>query len=518
MQSEQNDIIKEALKNKLQVLKAKSENGEAIGPDDRIHVAVLADSPTVVTGFGNVCREILTALHNTGLYDFEIVGINYDGSPHDLPFRIHPAINALMGDAAYRDPYGRQKFLDIIGEGRFDLIWVLQDTFIICDELGQKIKETNEALPEHLQFSSIVYFPIDSTPKKKWIDGSAMVADFPVVYTKYGYDEVKKIYMVGEDSKLEQEEKDKNLADLAALENKLSVVYHGINRDDFHELPAEDVERLRAQYWDTKKDKFVFINVNRNQPRKDLFRTMQAFKKLLDSRRAKGKDDVYLYLHCNVFDNNMNLLDMAKQLELVEGEEFAFPDPRMFGPSQGFPVSTVNELYNAADAVVTTTLGEGWGLSITEAMAVKRPILAPDQTSITEMLGKIEGSNSAERGILIKTKGDFVQQNDNARVRPLTDSDDLAEKMEFVIDNRTMIQPIVDAAYEWVSKLDWTGDEVMGKWREIFGAAYLAAIATRATQVDKMIGKQIKATGIGRNDDCPACPGIKFKMCRHGSE
>ena len=218
------DDAKEKLKaqfeDKVAKIKAKQAAGEEVAREDKIRVAVLADSPNVVTGFGNVCREILTNLYATGMYEFDVVGINYDGSPHDLPFKIYPAINALVADAAYREPYGRQRFLDMIGEGRFDLVWVLQDSFIVCEELAQRIKETNDVLPPGDQFAFMLYFPIDATPKKRWIDGSAMHADIPIVYTRYGYNEVMKLYAVGEDSKLEQKEQDENIADGERLRQK----------------------------------------------------------------------------------------------------------------------------------------------------------------------------------------------------------------------------------------------------------------------------------------------------------
>ena len=502
--------------NKFESLKARIANGETIPNNERIQVAVLADSPNVVTGFGNVCREVLTGLYNTGYFAFEIVGINYDGSPHDLPFKIYPAINPLIADPAYREPYGRQRFLDLVGEGRFDIVWVLQDSFIVCEQLAQRIKETNDVLPEGDQFAFIFYFPIDATPKKNWMDNSAMLADFPVTYTQYAFDEILKLYSVDEHTKLTEEEQEKNKKDLEYIKQRLSVVYHGVNLKDFHPIEDENrIAELRQKLWtDKHKDKFVFINVNRNQPRKDLFHTLQAFKILLDRRRAKGKDDVYLYMHCSVFDNNMNMVDMSKQIELVQGDEWAHPDPRMFAVASGFPVNVLNDMYNAADAVITTTLGEGWGLSVTEAMAVKKPVIAPDHTSLTEILGKTAGG-TGERGILVKTKGDFVQPNDNARVRPITDVEDLADKMEMLVENRKAYQPMVESAYQWVKQLVWEGDEVLGKWKLIFENAYKMALIKRAMSIDTMVAKQLKIDGMGRNDICPAC-NEKIKHCRHG--
>jgi glycosyltransferase involved in cell wall biosynthesis len=505
------------LLNKLQA----SESCELCKPDNfcidhRIRVAALCDSPTVITGFGNVAREVLTMLHNTGRYTIDIVGINYDGSFHTLPFRIKPAVNALIPDGAYREVYGRQVFLDMVSDGRYDLVWVLQDTFIV-EALGNKLVELNAMLPPDQKFRFIHYFPIDATPKKSWIDGAVLTAHHPVAYTKYGYDEVMKLYHVGADTQLTPEEQERNRADYARLAEKLNIIYHGVNLKDFY--PIEDahvIAEWRGKSWGPHKDKFVFMSVNWNQPRKDLFRTLQAFKMLLDRRRAKGKDDVYLYLHCNIYDTDLNLLDMTKQLRLTEGNEWAFPDPKVFQASRGYPVEILNALYAASDAIVTTTLGEGWGLSITEAMATKRLIIAPDNTSIPEILGKTD-KGGAERGLLYKSGLEwFVQHQDNSRARPLADVASLVDAMEWAVDHREEKRAIEERAYEWVKTLAWDGALIGQKWQALFEAAYEGVVIDRALAIDQELARELKASKLNRNDQCPVCAPKKFKHCRHG--
>lgn len=508
--------IKAKLKNKIDVMKAALERGEPITPEMKIDVLVLGDSPTVSTGFGNVCKEVLELLYETQFYNFEIVGINYDGSPHSLPYRIHPAINALLALPAYRDVYGRQKFLDLASEGRFDLLWIIQDTFIIENmDFGKKIAECNRQLPAEDKFAFIFYFPIDATPRKSWIDNSVLFCEHPVAYTRYAYDEILKLYDIDENSLLPALEQERNKKLKAELSGSMNVIYHGVNTKNFYPLEIERQKELRGILWgEAHKDKFVFINLNRNQPRKDMFRTLLAFKKLLDKRRAMGKNDVYLYTHCSVVDGGLNMIDMADQIGLVQGDEFAFPDARQFNVSKGFPIHIVNEMYNAADCLVTTTLGEGWGLSLTEAMAVKIPVIAPDNTSIPEILGKTDGG-TGERGLIVKTNNCFVQNDDNSRIRPLTDVDDLVEKMNFVVENRAVLQPMVERAYSWVKELEWSGDIVGGKWKALFEQAYIGNISVRALALDKKFAEVLREAKIGRNDECPICKPIKYKNCRH---
>ena len=86
------------------------------------------DSPTCATGFGQVSRNILPALHNSGRYDVDILGINYWGDPHEYPFKIWP-----MAVNGQRDPYGRQRLQQHLLDPNleFDILFFLQDTFIL---------------------------------------------------------------------------------------------------------------------------------------------------------------------------------------------------------------------------------------------------------------------------------------------------------------------------------------------------------------------------------------------------
>lgn len=482
---------------------------------EKIRVLALADSPTCATGFAQVARNILKVLHDSGKFEIDIVGINFDGSYYDrdkFPYRIYPAMNSLVPNPAYHDLFGRQTFLDKLGDGIYDLVWVLQDTFII-EPLGPKIMETIDALPGANKFRWIYYFPIDAIPKKSWIDNSVLLADYPVAYTKYGYDECLKIYSVDDDSLLEEKEKKENEVKFALLKGKLNVIYHGINSKQFYPLDLTDEERmkLRVKYFGEKNArKFIFMNMNRNQPRKDLFNSMRACKALLDRRRDAGKDDVYFYFHCLHKDiSGLNLLEMSKQINFVQGDEFAFPNPVQFTASQGYPIEIINEIYNAVDCVFSSSLGEGFGLSVVEGMSTKKPVIMPGNTALNEIVG------NNERGLLVKSgesiRDFIVLANDNDRVRPITDTEDLVKQMEWVIDNPDKVKAMVERAYKWVSELHWDKELIGKKWITLFENAYKQVINDRKIAV---IEENTDFSKLKRNDMCPVCR-VKFKNCVH---
>lgn len=451
---------------------------EEATPVKKIKLLAWGDSPTCATGFAQVMRNVLRTLYDTGLYDITVVGINHTGDPYDyakMPYKIYPAVMALNQNPAYQDLFGRQRLMDLLGTGEFDLLFTLQDTFIV-QEVAKVILETRNKLPKDRAFTWIYYFPIDAVPKESWVKEAVSLSDFPVTYTKYAYEECIK--------------KDETLRE------KLNVIYHGVDVKTFHPLDEEKVKEVRKQFFSVHSDKFIFANVNRNQPRKDVYRTMEAFAKL-----RKKRDDVFLYLHMQPMDSGFNLFDIDKQLNLKVGEDWGIPNPQVFTANQGFPLHVLNELYNSVDCIMSTTLGEGWGLSTVEAMACKKPILFPDNTSLPEIIG------ANERGLLVDSgKVNVVLTSDNNRIRPLTDVDDLVKKMEWMVDNKEKRAVMAQNGYNWVQTLTWDGVLIGDKWKKIFEEAFKQNVTLRMSS--KLFG------GLGRNDECPVCKK-KFKTCMH---
>jgi len=409
-------------------------------------VLVLADSPTCNSGFGQVSKNILRTLYDTGKYDFDIVGINYNGNPYDekkFPYNIYPAKAIMKSGPAYDDVFGRQVFLDLLMTGKYDLVWVLQDTFNI-EPVAKKINEAKAMIDK--KFEWIYYYPIDAQPKKEWIENAVMRADYPVAYSNYAKKQTLNVLP-------------RSLR--RRLEGVLRVIYHGTNVKDFYpfQWTKEERQKEKREVFGSNADKFIFMNLNRNQMRKDLFRGMLAAKKLSEER-----EDVYFYFHCDIKDRSgIDLEEIAKQIDFPMGEKWSHPQVEVMKVNR-FTTGMINQLYNLVDGVFSTTLGEGWGLLATEAMATKKPVILPNNTTAPEILGE-------NRGTISKTKQEFVQKGDNNRIRPLTDVDDLVKKMHQVIDNKKETQEKVENAYKWVQEYKWEGEKVGGEWKKLFEEA-----------------------------------------------
>ena len=410
----------------------------------KIKVLAYCDSPTCATGFGTVSRNILGGLHATGKYEIDILGINYWGDPHNFPFRIWPT-----GINTDRDPYGRKKVFSMILQMDFDILFFLQDTFILdfLPELHNKLHEQGK------KFKSICYFPVDGTPKESWLR-NVSVCDYIVAYSEFGKAEAIK----------------------ASVSKIPIVIPHGVNTTEYFPIDRNEAAAFRTHFFGTQANKFVFTNLNRNQQRKDIPRTLAAFTEF-----HKEVPDSLLYLHMAKQDQGWDLPEIVKAYGLSITNDVIFPEN--FGPNQGYPRNVVNMIYNASDCVISTTLGEGWGLSWIEAMATKTPVIMPRNTAMIENI--IE-----DRGWLVNSGSNpslfTVVPNDNEIIRPLVDVDDMVRAMKEVYSNPEEVNRRTKNAYNWITMgMEWVNN-IVPKWLVVFDTAYENLVSGTSQKVENI--------------------------------
>lgn len=435
------------------------------------------DAPSTSTGFAQVSKNVLKHLYATGEYAFDIIGINHDGSPYDtekFPYRIFPAVAPLSSNEKMRsDVYGFQKFLIFAGSGNYDLIYIINDTFII-NVIMPQLLEVQKKMPKEKRFEIIVYYPVDSPLKPEWVKNVIAPVSFPVAYTKYAFEETIK--------------HDESLA------KKLSIIYHGVEKKTFFPYPKEEVTKIKREVLGKNHcDKFMVLNVGRNQPRKDMHKTFAGFKIFHDKY-----PNTILFILAQAEDVGGNLVEIAKHYGLEWDKDWICPTPGSYGANQGYPIEVVNKIYSAADVVVSTNLGEGFGLSTVESMAVKRPILITDNTATHEIIGE-----NQERGWFIKcgdTPSNWVclGAGDNNQVRPSANVEHMAEMLEYIYTHPEEAQAKTDRAFAEV----WTWDEVCKKWVDLFAKAGKKVDIMRANHPE-----------MGRNDPCLCGSGKKWKEC-----
>jgi len=291
----------------------------------------------VPSGFAQATHNILETLRYQ--LDVTVLGINYRGDPHPYPYPIYAA--APGGDA--------------FGVGR--LIWM-------CDLVK----------PDVIVFQND---PWNITP---------------YVSLLQHFDEYKDVPLIGAIAIDGKHCKGKVFNDLALTifwtefareEARLTghtapsaVIPLGVDRNIYY--PVDKLEararRLKAGY----EQAFIVGNVNRNQPRKRLDLTIRYFAEWV---RQFKVEDAYLYLHvAPTGDTGVQVADLAHYYG-VRNKLLLMEPATFYGISEG----EMRDTYNCFDVQVTTTQGEGFGLTTFEGMACGVPQVVPEWSALGEL-------------------------------------------------------------------------------------------------------------------------------------
>lgn len=214
------------------------------------------------------------------------------------------------------------------------------------------------------------------------------------------------------------------------------------------ELP---IYRLQEQF----NNKFVYLFVGQNHLlRKKINRLLMSSSMLLESKQMK--DRIHLHLHCQPQSpTGLDLLELCNRLKIQDNVSFSYGTWR----SSGWSEQALSILYNLADVHVSTTSSEGFGLTHLESMACGIPNIAPDNTSITELIGKDDN----KRGLLAKiSDSDMIIDMTS---RQLVDISDLSLKMKEIYINKELREKCSKNCLEFVKPHTWS--QIALKWDKI---------------------------------------------------
>jgi glycosyltransferase involved in cell wall biosynthesis len=329
----------------------------------------------VNTGYATVSRNLVQYwMQHIPSLSIDIVGINFFEAPYEEyegRVKVQSALLASKDDPTKfpqfidpegkwkNDEYGMVKAPQMLKNNSYDIFFALNDIGVLS-KIGLVLKRIlrDRAQEKRSLFKSVAYFPVDTFFYGRLFDNMEAF-DRLVTYNQFGKDEVSRL----------------------RPELKCEIIPHGTNITDFFPLEPEQRKKFRQEYFKKNSGKFIVGNINRNQPRKDIPATILGF---LEFKTDVPEAEAILYLHTNPEDpNGHDLLMLLEQTSLVVEKNVIFPPQEYW--EKGAPQEMMNNIYNALDVYVTTHRGEGWGLSITEAMCCKVPVIAPLHTSVPEI-------------------------------------------------------------------------------------------------------------------------------------
>lgn len=417
----------------------------------------LCDSPTCNTGFGRVSSNLLSRWHESGFFDeIHVWGIGCQGLPHDLPYKLWPA--ARVGDSSiWWEPQHLQRFLNLANnkDQGFTHVWMMHDTFTLRP-LAEPLMEMRKTETSPRTF---YYYPLDAVPRRDWLRIVESV-DVPVAYTEWGRrisgevfsDFLRQTGVKGTPLK----------GAVSGFEDRIRVLYHGVDNDTYHSIGEEAREQARQARFggSVDPDDLLLVVVNSHQKRKGLPQALETFKELISIDRPERRDRWKIYFHMPQ-RNSVEGTDLA-----LMAESMGLPANRIFYGDNYFvegypamPESTLNEIYNCADLVLNTTLGEGWGLTLTEAMSAGACVAAPIHTAMTDYF-------HGQVGIPLPIGGNLVLPNDNSLPRPFVDPKGAAEVIAGTETAEWRVLGANAAAHMMEDHFQW--DNIASGWLDLF--------------------------------------------------
>lgn len=294
----------------------------------------------VPSGFARATHNILETLRET--WDVTVLGMNYRGDPHGYPYPIYAC--APGGDA--------------LGVGR--LIWMMDlcgpDVVVFQNDpwhIRYYTAQLDKFKREYGHVTRIGAIAVDGGN----CQGAAMGGlDLAIFWTEFGRREAAR----------------------GGYSGPSDVVPLGVDASFY--APGDKREaRRRRQFPPAMIDKvFVVGNVNRNQPRKRLDLTIQYFAEWV---KAFDVRDAYLYLHvAPTGDQGFDCQSLANYYGV--GDRLLLVTPEVF---YGNSEEAMLDTYRSFDVQISTTAGEGFGLTTFEGMACGIPQIVPDWSALGEL-------------------------------------------------------------------------------------------------------------------------------------
>lgn len=373
------------------------------------------------TGFSRVAHSLINNLKPN--FNITGVGINYRGDPHDLGIPVYPA---STGGSLY----GENRVVDILNAEEFDILFILNDAWVI-DRLLKAIKKgVTKELP-----AIVVYFPVDAEEHdSEWYQDFDIV-NRAVTYTKFGEQVVK----------------------TCVPNMKLDIIPHGADKATFYKKYNTKLEAKAYLFGEAlnsiehPEDSFIVLNANRNQPRKKLGTTLKGFQLFSKDKPSNVK----IYMHCGIVDNSINVAKLAVRYKI---------DNRLIVSSskrgvQVVPDSRLNDIYNACDVGINTSMGEGWGLTNMEHAMTHAAQLVPNHSACAEIFG--------DCGLLIPTHHETLFDLSMTLGKEVS-PESVADGLQNLYDNKSYREELAQLAYAKFSRDEYDWAVISDTWKNLF--------------------------------------------------
>lgn len=307
------------------------------------------------TGFARVTHAIGDRLVEKYGHDVYCLATNYQGDYWPSKIKLYRPNKLLT-----QDVYGKSRVIEMLSMEP-DVVVMVNDPALVVNLIFDNQYDTEKYLAKYRPILS--YMPIDGHNQPPPWDVLRHITK-RVAMTKFG-----QAYMP-----------------------EAPLVYHGVDTDDFWPVSRErpitsstgitvTSKRECKEALSYPKDSFLVLRVDRNSGRKDFGASWKALVPVM-----KRHDDIHVHFHCQGVGDAFGV-DMRAIFSRSPETKDRFYLPDQLTTFLGWSQEDLNLLYNAADLFITTSRGEGFGLTIAEALACGVPVVAQNVSAIPEVVG-----------------------------------------------------------------------------------------------------------------------------------
>ena len=335
---------------------------------DKLRFMLVSTHVHQYTGYAKVSQGILTELAKEPSLDITHFGIQ---KFHELSstFRSYPSnvevFDVVANEKPLQNGFGYNLLPDVIRKKKPEIVMIYNDMAVVSQYV-EAIRKSG--IPRN--FKLWIYCDqVYTTQSQMFLDILNRDADRVFTFTP-GWKQCLKDQ---------------------GVTRPIDVLLHGFNPQQSFPVPKE----LARKQLSLPSDMFLFLNLNRNQPRKRYDVLIMAFVELLVKFPTKP---LFLLCICDKGEKGgwwlFELFSRELKLRGVPIEPFA---QRLIITAQNmsFKDEEINMFYNAADVGISTADGEGWGLCQFEQMGVGVPQVVPD-------IGGFKEFCTADNSVLVK--------------------------------------------------------------------------------------------------------------------
>lgn len=291
------------------------------------------------SGFARCTHYICDVLRHH--WEVSVLGLNYRGDPHEYPYPIYPS---RRGGA--EDLFGIERLPELMVNLRPDVVVIQNDPW--------NLPAYMKVIPNT---PTIAIMAVDG----KNVQGRPLNGlSCAIFWTEFGANETVK----------------------GGYRGPYAIAPLGVDLDIYKPMDKLEARSrfFRPEDLPMMKNAFIVGNVNRNQPRKRMDLTVSFFAEWVRTRQI---DNAYLALHvAPTGDVGFDVQQLMAHYGMSNKLILSSPDTWV-----GVPESTMNNNYNCFDVGLTTSQGEGWGLTTMEMMACGVPQIVPDWSALGEWPG-----------------------------------------------------------------------------------------------------------------------------------